>query len=524
VKEGTRFVIDGRRSKDQVAQSGTWHSAATASGTVLPGAGVSSVSDTTTFTVTSTAALDPRPAAMTEWQVGWILQPDINKQVFLPVIDVDAYAGTLTVRGSFAAAGGTGKRWRLYAPPGVTTGRRVGGMQTEGSAAGTLSRWVSADSSRCLFAGYRYESPLAGQYDGYSGTVEHRQAGLSFGGLHYTLHRHYDPVLMRFTSPDPIASPFHNLFAYCGSSPARFFDPDGLEPLSEMAGQWVTRNLDFGWGGVNTGVARWAGGVTTTALGCALFNQDATYWGHNGFRHDDAPSLLKTGQRLGSNAAGRFETCYSRSGDPLLALNYAGLMAFNDLTGATPLIEGLTATDSVTWDTLSPAEAEARLTEGLLNLATGVALHRVATRVAAKGGAAPTRPARGRVVASAPDGVPQDICFDKAELSPRQQRLLAQLPEEGSSVIVRKRHVSLTDIAAMTAKTGDEFAMFTRGPQRMIVRGNPANLPTVSVEFAEAMRAKGWKWSGHTHRGWQPIMASAGDKAVLAGFGQRRLC
>jgi hypothetical protein len=34
---------------------------------------------------------------------------------------------------------------------------------------------------------------------------------------------------MRFTSPDPAASPFCNLFAYCGNSPGAFFDPDGLE-------------------------------------------------------------------------------------------------------------------------------------------------------------------------------------------------------------------------------------------------------------------------------------------------------
>ena len=33
---------------------------------------------------------------------------------------------------------------------------------------------------------------------------------------------------MRFTGPDPAASPFHNLHAYCGNNPAGAYDPDGL--------------------------------------------------------------------------------------------------------------------------------------------------------------------------------------------------------------------------------------------------------------------------------------------------------
>jgi len=37
---------------------------------------------------------------------------------------------------------------------------------------------------------------------------------------------------MRFTSPDPLAAPFYNLYHYAGNSPARFFDPDGLSILS----------------------------------------------------------------------------------------------------------------------------------------------------------------------------------------------------------------------------------------------------------------------------------------------------
>ncbi|MBZ0138137.1 MAG: HNH endonuclease, partial [Planctomycetes bacterium] len=110
------------------------------------------------------------------------------------------------------------------------------GVHTDGNDAGTLSWWVSACSSRCLFAGYRYEAPLAGIWDrsGITPVLTHRQAGRNFAGQYYTLHRHYDPVLMRFTSPDPIAAEFWNLNSYSGNSPGRFYDPDGLDPFAEL--------------------------------------------------------------------------------------------------------------------------------------------------------------------------------------------------------------------------------------------------------------------------------------------------
>jgi RHS repeat-associated protein len=64
--------------------------------------------------------------------------------------------------------------------------------------------------------------------DGDNNEVVGRQQGRNFAGMYYTLHRHYDPILMRFTSPDPLAAPFYNLYHYTGNSPFGYFDPDGL--------------------------------------------------------------------------------------------------------------------------------------------------------------------------------------------------------------------------------------------------------------------------------------------------------
>jgi RHS repeat-associated protein len=163
------------------------------------------------------------------------LQPNINVPAYLPIIDVSDVDGTVTVAGNYSSLGGSmvspsgggepqfkPSRFRIFAPPGVVRNSSMDDV-------GTLDpREVSGKSSRYLYKGYRYESPLAGFYDFNSKTVSYRQTGLNFAGMYYTLHRHYDPYLMRFTSPDPLAAPFYNLYHYTGNSPARYFDPDGL--------------------------------------------------------------------------------------------------------------------------------------------------------------------------------------------------------------------------------------------------------------------------------------------------------
>jgi RHS repeat-associated protein len=180
---------------------------------------------------------------------GWHLQPDINVPVFLPIIEVTEGSGTggatVTVAGKYQSLAGKmlspigegepefdANRFRIFAPPGVVRNSSAGDT-------GTLEPLtVSGTSSRCLYKGYRFESPLAGMVDPLNNERVSRQPGANFGGLYYTLHRHYDPVFMRFTSPDPLAAPFYNLYHYAGNSPTAYYDPDGLAaiPLVVAAG------------------------------------------------------------------------------------------------------------------------------------------------------------------------------------------------------------------------------------------------------------------------------------------------
>jgi hypothetical protein len=77
----------------------------------------------------------------------------------------------------------------------------------------------------------------------------------------------------------------------------------------------------------------------------------------------------------------------------------------------------------------------------------------------------------------------------------------------------------MADLAALTAETGDEFALFTKGGNRMIVRGGYDRVP-VGLQDAERLNALGYRWSGHTHPGMDrnTLMSSPGDRKVIGAF------
>jgi len=118
-------------------------------------------------------------------------------------------------------------------------------------------------------------------------------------------------------------------------------------------------------------------------------------------------------------------------------------------------------------------------------------------------------------------GVPSAIYKHNKPLNNRQQALLDKLPEYDSRAVVGKDDVSMNDLAALTAKTGDEFAMFTRGSERLVIRGNSMHVK-IDSRSATELSAQGYKWSGHTHPGDSKtvLRSSEGDKVVLRAFNQ----
>lgn len=119
-------------------------------------------------------------------------------------------------------------------------------------------------------------------------------------------------------------------------------------------------------------------------------------------------------------------------------------------------------------------------------------------------------------------GRPSAVLQYNIELNKRQENLLSQLSEYDSRATVRKADVSLTDLSTLTAKTGVEYAMFTKGGERLIIRGSSTKV-NIDVAKAKELAYNGYRWSGHTHPGLDEntLIASSGDYEVLKAFGQK---
>lgn len=118
-------------------------------------------------------------------------------------------------------------------------------------------------------------------------------------------------------------------------------------------------------------------------------------------------------------------------------------------------------------------------------------------------------------------GNPNAILHFDVALNNRQQTILNALPDYNSRTTVQKSDVSMRDLAAFTAKTGDEFALFTKEGKRVVVRGN-SFMVEISTEEAYEMGKQGYTWSGHTHPGidFNSLQPSDGDYAILNCFNQ----
>jgi hypothetical protein len=124
-----------------------------------------------------------------------------------------------------------------------------------------------------------------------------------------------------------------------------------------------------------------------------------------------------------------------------------------------------------------------------------------------------------RISSNPATGSPAAIARGMGSLNTRQVAALEQLPDFGSQVILGKSF-GQGDLAALTAHTGDEFAMFTTGGRRLVFRGNFESVPITPDKAAE-LANQGWRWSAHTHPGFDSnvLRSSPGDQAVLGAMG-----
>lgn len=119
-------------------------------------------------------------------------------------------------------------------------------------------------------------------------------------------------------------------------------------------------------------------------------------------------------------------------------------------------------------------------------------------------------------------GKAQGVVQFGTELNTRQKNLLKQLDKYDAVAIVDKKDVNMADLSALTAETGVEYALFTKGSKRMVVRGDMGSV-NIDIDKAKELAQNGYRWSGHTHPGYDlfALTASDGDYNVLKAFGQK---
>lgn len=80
----------------------------------------------------------------------------------------------------------------------------------------------------------------------------------------------------------------------------------------------------------------------------------------------------------------------------------------------------------------------------------------------------------------------------------RQKRLLERVPEPYDWIVVKSKSIHVRDLAALTAVTGDEFAIFTKGSKKILVRGNKLKW-RLPEDLVDKVKEEKWIWDSHSH-------------------------
>ena len=212
-------ILDGIKTDDldfviydfvdtNVATSGSYHTA----GEWTSNVSYNGVSDLSTLTDSG--------GDFKNHMAGWMISPRAEDFGYLEIVGVDELGTYIQVKGDVRGLARRGDRYWVIAPPHIEKEH------------GTIDPDALRYSSKHLWAGYEYITPMAGFYVDPDGEaplgVYGRQTGSNQAGWYYAWNRIYDIYTGRWTSPDPAASPWSNLQDYVGGNPISRSDPSGL--------------------------------------------------------------------------------------------------------------------------------------------------------------------------------------------------------------------------------------------------------------------------------------------------------
>ncbi len=107
----------------------------------------------------------------------------------------------------------------------------------------------------------------------------------------------------------------------------------------------------------------------------------------------------------------------------------------------------------------------------------------------------------------------ENVLSGKVRLNRRHKDIIRQIPSKGDWTYMSTDKVELKDLAALTAATKDEFALFTgRGKALVVHGGTHWNLPESAWKEIEANRLV---WVGHSHPTTVNVRASIEDRRTL---------
>ena len=114
----------------------------------------------------------------------------------------------------------------------------------------------------------------------------------------------------------------------------------------------------------------------------------------------------------------------------------------------------------------------------------------------------------------------QQVFQNAAKLSEADAKILETIAERFSWTEVPTEAADIYTLAALTARTGDEFAMFARGNVKIIMHGASANgIPwTLPEDLARRVFDEQLRWTGHSHPTTMNLRASDDDRKTLAVF------
>ena len=108
-----------------------------------------------------------------------------------------------------------------------------------------------------------------------------------------------------------------------------------------------------------------------------------------------------------------------------------------------------------------------------------------------------------------------------AGLNAHRQGMLDRAPEVGDSSIFKREALELIDLAYLTAKTGEEFAIL-RGKDLDILFHGDARHCEFPETIVDMLMAHKLEILGHSHPGEDDPVPSPGDRQALRIIGQNR--